>query len=84
MAKSINRKPMPLVVLSTGFVLLWLFLAAFPFIWTAWGSFKVEADFPRRLDECNTGRPRPRRPGAPSPAAAMRERGSSKNSGAPC
>ncbi len=28
-----------------GFVLLWLFLAAFPYIWTAWGSFKVEADF---------------------------------------
>ena len=22
---------------------LWLFVAAFPFLWTAWGSFKVEA-----------------------------------------
>jgi trehalose/maltose transport system permease protein len=24
---------------------IWLVLAAFPFIWTVWGSFKVEADF---------------------------------------
>ena len=31
--------------LSTGFVLLWLIVAAFPFLWTVWGSFKVEADF---------------------------------------
>ena len=23
----------------------WVFLAAFPFIWTFWGSFKVELDF---------------------------------------
>lgn len=44
---------MPLVALSTGFVLLWLFLAAFPFIWTAWGSFKVEADFFSRTDWMN-------------------------------
>ena len=27
------------------FVLVWLFLAAFPFLWTLWGSFKVELDF---------------------------------------
>jgi multiple sugar transport system permease protein len=34
-------------------VLLWLFVAAFPFIWTAWGSFKVEADFFSRSDWLN-------------------------------
>ncbi len=27
------------------FVVFWLILAAFPFIWTLWGSFKVELDF---------------------------------------
>ena len=27
------------------FIFLWVFLAAFPFIWTFWGSFKVELDF---------------------------------------
>jgi len=27
------------------FVLVWFVLAAFPFIWTIWGSFKVELDF---------------------------------------
>ena len=40
-----NRRPLPLATLSTGFVIVWLFLAAFPFLWTVWGSFKVEADF---------------------------------------
>ena len=27
------------------FIFSWVFLAAFPFIWTFWGSFKVELDF---------------------------------------
>jgi ABC-type glycerol-3-phosphate transport system permease component len=40
-----QRRPLALATLSTGFVVLWLFLAAFPFLWTLWGSFKVEADF---------------------------------------
>ena len=48
-----KRKPMPLVVLSTGFIVLWVVLAAFPFVWTAWGSFKVEADFFSRTDWMN-------------------------------
>lgn len=30
---------------SNGFIILWLVLAAFPFLWTLWGSFKVELDF---------------------------------------
>ena len=34
-----------LAILSSAFLLLWLFVAAFPFLWTSWGSFKVEADF---------------------------------------
>jgi ABC-type glycerol-3-phosphate transport system permease component len=40
-----TRRPWPLAVISTGLVLLWLFIAAFPYLWTAWGSFKVQADF---------------------------------------
>ena len=27
------------------FIVVWLILAAFPFFWTLWGSFKVELDF---------------------------------------
>lgn len=40
-----HRRPASLAITSTVFVLLWLVLAAFPYIWTVWGSFKVEADF---------------------------------------
>lgn len=42
-----------LLLASTGFILAWLFVAAFPFLWTAWGSFKVEADFFSRSDWMN-------------------------------
>ncbi|WP_150525993.1 carbohydrate ABC transporter permease [Roseibium sediminis] len=44
-AASARRRPAPLVLLSTVFLILWLLAAAFPFLWTAWGSFKVELDF---------------------------------------
>ncbi|MFK7755288.1 MAG: carbohydrate ABC transporter permease [Sedimentitalea sp.] len=40
-----TRQSAGLRVLSTGFIVLWLVLAAFPFLWTLWGSFKVELDF---------------------------------------
>jgi ABC-type glycerol-3-phosphate transport system permease component len=30
---------------NRSFVILWLVIAAFPFLWTLWGSFKVELDF---------------------------------------
>ncbi|MEM6986675.1 MAG: carbohydrate ABC transporter permease, partial [Pseudomonadota bacterium] len=32
-------------IISLSLVALWLFIAAFPFLWTFWGSFKVQADF---------------------------------------
>lgn len=35
----------PLAIATTLVLLLWLILAAFPFFWTVWGSFKVQADF---------------------------------------
>ena len=40
----------PLVVISTALVAVWLVIAAFPFIWTLWGSFKVQGDFFSRAD----------------------------------
>jgi multiple sugar transport system permease protein len=53
MAAASQRKSTALVVFSTGFILLWLILAAFPFLWTLWGSFKVQGDFFSRADWMN-------------------------------
>ena len=53
MSSRSQRMRFPLVALSTGFVLCWLFIAAFPFLWTLWGSFKVEGDFFSRADWMN-------------------------------
>lgn len=53
MSDKLHKRPFPLVALSTGFVLFWLFVAAFPFLWTMWGSFKVEGDFFSRADWMN-------------------------------
>jgi multiple sugar transport system permease protein len=44
-ATLIQRRPLPLNLLIYAFILVWVVLAAFPFIWTVWGSFKVEPDF---------------------------------------
>lgn len=40
----------PLVVVSAALVALWLIVAAFPFFWTLWGSFKVQGDFFSKAD----------------------------------
>jgi multiple sugar transport system permease protein len=40
-----NHQPLALRTLTIAFLALWLLAAAFPFAWTVWGSFKVEADF---------------------------------------
>lgn len=45
MASKAQRMPTSLRILSAGFVIIWLIAAAFPFVWTFWGSFKVEIDF---------------------------------------
>jgi ABC-type glycerol-3-phosphate transport system permease component len=45
MSSVAHRRPASLAIVSTAFVLFWLLLAAFPYVWTVWGSFKVEADF---------------------------------------
>ncbi len=39
--------------ISYALVALWLIIAAFPFFWTFWGSFKVQADFLSKADWMN-------------------------------
>lgn len=50
MAAATQKQSSGLVVLATMFIIVWLILAAFPFLWTLWGSFKVEADFFSKAD----------------------------------
>lgn len=50
MATVAHRRSTAMVAFSTGFVLLWLVIAAFPFLWTVWGSFKVQGDFFSKAD----------------------------------
>ncbi|UWQ22272.1 carbohydrate ABC transporter permease [Jannaschia sp. W003] len=45
-----QRRSRGLVIASTAFVGIWLVIAAFPFLWTLWGSFKVEGDFFSKAD----------------------------------
>ena len=45
MANSLVRRPKWLTVTMYTMVCVWLIVAAFPFLWTFWGSFKVELDF---------------------------------------
>jgi len=53
MSASTLKKPLPLALISGLFIAAWLVAAAFPFFWTVWGSFKVEADFFSRLSWFN-------------------------------
>lgn len=58
MASRAQRQPAGLRLAVNGFVVLWLIMAALPFLWTFWGSFKVELDFFSIADWTNalTGR----------------------------
>ena len=40
-----RSQPLALLVLIYGFAVLWVLVAAFPFVWTMWGSLKIETDF---------------------------------------
>ena len=40
-----KRRSLSLRIIIYVFAALWLLIAAFPFVWTFWGSFKVELDF---------------------------------------
>ena len=45
MTTEIDRRPLGLKIGLWVFIVIWLMIAAFPFLWTLWGSFKVELDF---------------------------------------
>jgi ABC-type sugar transport system, permease component len=53
MSSAADRRPFALQALLTAFIVLWLVVAAFPFLWTFWGSFKVEGDFFSKADWMN-------------------------------
>ena len=53
MSKATARSP-AVKTLAYGFLISWLILAAFPFLWTLWGSFKVEGDFFSKADWANS------------------------------
>jgi trehalose/maltose transport system permease protein len=48
-----DRRPPALLIALNGFLVVWLVIAAFPFLWTFWGSFKVEGDFFSKADWMN-------------------------------
>ena len=45
MSVKAQQKPISLKVFTVVFLVFWMLIAAFPFLWTLWGSFKVEGDF---------------------------------------
>ncbi|MBN8532474.1 MAG: carbohydrate ABC transporter permease [Rhizobiales bacterium] len=45
MASGSQKRSATLNLVLSGFLILWLVVAIFPFAWTFWGSFKVEGDF---------------------------------------
>ena len=50
MSEIIHRRPWPLKTMIWLFVLCWVITAGFPFVWTLWGSFKVQGDFFSKAD----------------------------------
>ena len=50
MSSKAQSAPKSWVIISSALVLVWIVLAAFPFFWTLWGSFKVQGDFFSKAD----------------------------------
>ena len=53
MATKAESRLTTLKVISYALVTTWLIIAAFPFLWTVWGSFKVQGDFFSKADWTN-------------------------------
>ncbi|ERL98820.1 carbohydrate ABC transporter membrane protein 2, CUT1 family [Rhodobacteraceae bacterium HIMB11] len=53
MAIKAENRLTTLKVVSYILVAIWLIIAAFPFLWTVWGSFKVQGDFFSKADWTN-------------------------------
>jgi len=45
MPLNFHRTPRAILFAAAAFMVVWLLIAGFPFVWTLWGSFKVEGDF---------------------------------------
>lgn len=45
-----DRRSPALLLITWVFIIAWLIVAAFPFFWTLWGSFKVQSDFFSKTD----------------------------------
>ena len=54
MASKAQKRPLSLQLLLVATLVVWMIAAAFPFFWTLWGSFKVEADFFSLADWTNS------------------------------
>ena len=50
MATRAQSRITPVRVIAFILVALWIVIAAFPFLWTLWGSFKVQSDFFSKSD----------------------------------
>ncbi len=48
-----QHRSTPLLIATSAFIFIWLIVAAFPFFWTMWGSFKIQADFFSKSDWSN-------------------------------
>ncbi len=53
MSSKAQRQPAAITLLVVAVLATWMALAAFPFLWTLWGSFKVEGDFFSKADWFN-------------------------------
>ena len=53
MATKAENRLTTLKVVSYILVAIWLIIAAFPFLWTVWGGFKVQGDFFSKADWTN-------------------------------
>jgi multiple sugar transport system permease protein len=53
MSKVSEKRSPALAICATGFVIAWVVVASMPFLWTLWGSFKVQGDFFSKADWTN-------------------------------
>ena len=53
MSDIVHRRSPLLNIIIWGLVLAWIVAAGFPFLWTLWGSFKVQGDFFSKADWTN-------------------------------
>jgi len=53
MSSKAQRQPAAVTALVIAVLAIWMALAALPFLWTLWGSFKVEGDFFSKADWTN-------------------------------